>query len=67
MSAGFERVYQGGHHDVYCNGGMHVWLTGPQFGNAQLVNARFENPPAMIRTGRCDCSKFHVRPEVVPA
>lgn len=51
----FVRVYQGGHHDVYCNGTAHVWLSGDQFGVAKI------NPTATsarIRTGKCDCERW---------
>ena len=51
----FRRVYQGGHHDVYCNGTAHVWLSGDAFGSAPLTKARVV---ARIRRGQCDCAQW---------
>ena len=44
---GFELVYQGGHHDVYCNGTRHIWLDG---GYCRIL------PPKFSREGKCDCA-----------
>jgi hypothetical protein len=44
---GFSLVYQGGHHDVYCNGIRHQWFGG---GYAGIAQKRFQ------REGKCDCA-----------
>lgn len=59
MAAEFERVYQGGHHDVYCNGEFHMTLMGAYFGHAQMDKV----PDDMtVRFNRCDCAVY--RPNV---
>lgn len=53
----FQRVYQGGHHDVYCNGAEHVWLAGDQVGRFPISR---ENHALNVRVGGCDCAKYRV-------
>lgn len=51
----FRRVYQGGHHDVYCNGTQHVTLIGGQFGHAPVSTG---NDVAVVRLATCDCAQY---------
>ena len=46
---GFEHVYDGGHHSVYCNGYIHLTIGGGHT-KAFLSSAAVMN--------RCNCSEF---------
>ena len=47
---GYKMVYQGGHHNVYCNGVGHIRTTGG------WVGITFPLRPK--ETGRCDCEAY---------
>ncbi len=47
---GFKMVYQGGHHNVYCNGENHIWTGGGFCG--------LSDPSDVKRVGKCDCLRF---------
>lgn len=49
LPAGFERVYQGGWHNVYCDGTRHIWTDG---GWAAKLPLRFR------RDGPCSCEHW---------
>ena len=49
--SGFKLVYQGGHHDVYCDGQRHLRTTGGTLGHSVHLNTRW---PMF----RCDCDKW---------
>ena len=51
----FKRVYQGGHHDVWCNSRTHVTLSGGMFGKSPIDK---ECILAEISLSSCDCSKY---------
>jgi hypothetical protein len=51
----YRLVYQGGHHDVWCNGETHVRLAGGRFGQARLDPA---SRLAKIVTTSCDCDAY---------
>jgi hypothetical protein len=46
----YQMVYQGGHHDVYCDGSTHIWTRGG--GTTNMTRPRFH------RAGPCDCYKY---------
>lgn len=48
--SGFKLVYQGGHHNVFCDGAEHVHTNGG-FTRASPVNH-------IMRRGKCDCAKW---------
>lgn len=48
----YRVVYQGGLHDVWCNGQAHIWCDG---GTANIFR---DDDKFVIRTGTCDCHKF---------
>ena len=45
----FQMVYQGGHHDVWCDGRTHIWTTGGWAG---------QWPVEFSRSGKCDCARW---------
>ena len=45
---GYVLVYQGGHHNVYCDKERHIWTRGGYAGW----------PVTYIRSGKCDCHKY---------
>lgn len=47
---GFNRVYSGGHHDVYCNGEEHIWTSGGGFTRCF--------PAVFRRRGKCNCQTW---------
>ena len=51
----FINVYQGGHHDVYCNGKVHFTISGGAFGKAYTNS---EDKIVEIRISACDCYKY---------
>ena len=57
---GYKRVYQGGHHDVYCNGRYHVWTSGG-FCHPD------EEPRVFKRGGPCDCKRWEAWGAVEPS
>lgn len=47
---GWAMVYQGGHHNVYCNGFQHVRTSGGKVGI---------DPPGLVKgITKCDCAKW---------
>lgn len=48
-------IYQGGHHDVYCDGKTHVWVCGDGRGT---VGFRDANKRLQLRVGGCDCENW---------
>lgn len=54
MSKYYLLVYQGGHHDVWCNGKDHIWMLGWRFGDCGSSKDR----TAEIRFGKCDCEEW---------
>ena len=48
----FKLVYQGGHHNVYCDGKSHIWTTGGWAGNHPIV-------PSGFAPAGCDCEKWN--------
>lgn len=51
-SARFRRVYQGHHHDVYCDGVYHVTTTGGTVEMAGKVRGLFKHQFS------CDCARY---------
>ena len=45
----FQMVYQGGHHDVWCDGRTHIWTAGGWAG---------QWPVEFRRSGKCDCARW---------
>jgi hypothetical protein len=52
IELGYKLVYQGGHHNVYCNGPEHVWTTGGWAGKWP-IEEEFR--------GKCDCEYWKQR------
>jgi hypothetical protein len=52
-------VYQGGHHDVFCNGVVHLTFRGDSFGTSPIspLDGWFDAEMRM-----CDCAKFQAKP-----
>jgi len=50
---GFELVYQGGHHSIYCNGKKHLKVAG---GKCEPV--RFTSYAIVDYSFKCDCEKW---------
>lgn len=50
-----KMVYQGGHHEVYCDGKDHLTLSGDGFGKSPLSKDR---KSARIETSECNCSHY---------
>lgn len=48
--AAYKVVYQGGHHDVLCNGESHITRGGGWVG---LNKSKY-----IMRRGRCDCARW---------
>ena len=59
--SGFNRVYQGGHHDVWCNGSQHIYCTGGWAGKW---------PRQVKGDGPCNCDEWAAwigqAPELMP-
>lgn len=51
-------VYQGGHHDVWCNGKYHITFLGDRFGTAPI---NLKNRSAEVRKSLCDCKDYKPR------
>lgn len=49
LSDGFRLVYQGGHHDVYCDSKTHIWTDGGYAGKW---------PFRKRKEGECDCAMW---------
>lgn len=49
--SGFRLVYQGGHHNLYCDGVKHLRTTGGELQHAVVPNARW---PLF----KCDCARW---------
>jgi hypothetical protein len=47
----YRLVYQGGHHNVYCDGNEHIWTSGGTTGI-------HKKPYRLSRWGNCDCEKY---------
>ena len=48
----YHLIYQGGHHDIWCNGTKHIFMSGDRFGVAPLAKWFRE---AEITECSCDC------------
>lgn len=48
--ADYRRVYQGGHHAVYCNGERHIWTHGGGYASDIIQKLK--------RQGACDCARY---------
>jgi hypothetical protein len=51
----YKRVYQGGHHDVWCNGEVHAYINeggklGDDIKTMDIVNPKW--------IGLCNCDKY---------
>jgi len=61
MSA-FALVYQGGHHDVWCNGSEHIWLIGGGYCHPPIADPERElatrHKTRGDRRGKCDCHRY---------
>lgn len=51
--AGYRRVHQGGHHDVWCDGAQHMHRVGAGYASAE-IGVRSEGP------SKCDCALWSV-------
>jgi len=56
---GYRRVYQGGHHDVWCDGERHVWRAGAGFVSEKMGNTHVRLEGGK---GKCDCAAWVGRP-----
>lgn len=69
----FKLVYQGGHHNVYCNGTHHIKTGGGFCGIGGIINKKDEIIKSLDRFKnvykdepmRCNCAKWKERDEVV--
>ena len=48
----FYKIYQGGHHDVWCNRKIHVTMAGGMFGTAPT---NLNENASEIHINECDC------------
>jgi len=46
----YRLVYQGGHHNVFCDGERHAWTNGGY--------TRFAPMDRIGCVGRCDCARY---------
>ncbi len=52
---GFDKVYEGGHHEVYCTGKEHVHLRGDSCGEAR-VNEYSDH--IELDLSECNCAEY---------
>lgn len=61
---GFRRVYQGGHHDVWCDGAVHQTRFGAGYASAAMGSDSVEHRPW---TYPCDCARYSAASHTDPA
>jgi hypothetical protein len=54
-SGRYKLVYQGGHHDVYCNNYKHITIIGDRFGTSPI---NLSSKEAEIKLSYCNCDRY---------
>lgn len=55
---GYKLVYQGGHHNVYCNGNTHIKTSGGYAGVCKKITPYLDSQTKEIYKFKCDCGNW---------